>query len=179
MKTALVYINETIPKLKEKYVKLMETLDYKLFEELMEEIIKEKAKTPQYIGKFRSTMMEEYVAETLRRKLNNPNIKVVRQYEMTIGEYKFKVDIAVLEEGKIKHIIECKVELDSSRLKTAIGELILAKLHNPNIKVHIVYYKPEISIKLLKLASKIVNIIKLEDLARNPSIIEKRQSSSP
>ncbi|RLE61522.1 MAG: hypothetical protein DRJ32_01100 [Thermoprotei archaeon] len=140
---------------------------------LMEEL--EKAlrgiRLPQYYGKVRATLFEEYVYRLLERRLP-PEFTVIRNYPVGISDqYFINLDIAVLKNKALCSAIECKVELDAARLKNSIGNFVLLKAVYSHVLTFIVYIRPEISSDLLKitllkgLVDGIYSIMEIGELA--------------
>ncbi|GEM_PF-6927174 len=171
MKTGSRYIAELPEDLRrrmiEHYKTLIKKLDERILADFLLEILKlsERGYTAQYIGKFRSTIFEEYVVLLLRR-ICNKTLSVVRQAKIPLGDYEVTVDVAVMQRNKPSLIIECKVDLDASRLKTALGEYLILSNAYKNLRYLIVYFNSLISQELYRIASRFVPIVHVTELRK-------------
>lgn len=164
MKTSLDYINEldnplVRQKIRDLYSKTMRTLSVSDLSLLLSTIKKLVNSSAQYVGKFRSTIFEEYVFNLIKRELRE--LKVIRQAELSLNSYNCKVDIAVFKNSKLLMVLETKVDLDASRLKMALGELSIVKLYYTDAIYLIVYYDKTISEDLIRIASTIFPILSI------------------
>lgn len=150
--------------LKTQYEKWTRTLALKDFLEFNETIKANKAEigVAQFFGKFRAYSFEEYVYRLLKEKIQ---IKkplelfwsgkcLVWQNDSRSYVMEFDVAIGVEKDGFVDPVVifDTKIELDSSRLKTALGSFVMLKRWKPNVKCLIAYVKRELDDSLLELA---------------------------
>lgn len=175
MKKPIDYINELCTSkreaqrkigetLKAQYEKWTRTLALKDFLEFNETIKANKAEigVAQFFGKFRAYSFEEYIYRLLKEK-----IQIKKPKELFWGEkclvwqnngknyaLEFDISIGVKKGGFIDPamVFDAKVELDSSRLKTALASFAMLKKWKPNVKCIIVYVVRELDNSLLELA---------------------------
>ncbi|MGF3572252.1 MAG: hypothetical protein ACQXXG_02350 [Candidatus Bathyarchaeia archaeon] len=175
MKKPIDYINELFTSkkksqrkigetLKAQYEKWTRTLALKDFLEFNETIKANKAEigVAQFFGKFRAYSFEEYIYRLLKEKIH-----IRKPMELFWGEkclvwqnsgknyaLEFDVSIGVKIGGFIDPAIvfDAKVELDSSRLKTALASFAMLRKWKPNVKCVIVYMARELDSSLLELA---------------------------
>jgi hypothetical protein len=120
---------------------------------------KEKIGVAQFFGKFRASSFEEFVYSLLKTKLNPPEPLQVFWGEKCLiwkensQRYGIEMDIAIgreLDEFVEPTVaVDAKVELDASRLKTALASMLLVKRLNPKTGCFIVYIRKEVSQLLL------------------------------
>jgi hypothetical protein len=153
-------------RLKELYTEWVENLEPTPFLRFMKYIQqnKEEIGVAQFFGKFRAFSFEEYIYRLLRREvyIYKPlNVFWGKRSVVSIerdGAYGVEVDIAIgtaidaLVLPKI--VVETKVELDASRLKTALASFMLIKACNKKARCFLVYIKQEVNPILLSLAEK-------------------------
>ncbi|MEM3702987.1 MAG: hypothetical protein QXX79_00990 [Candidatus Bathyarchaeia archaeon] len=149
--------------LKAQHRKWIRTLVLKDFLEFDETIMTNKAEigVAQFFGKFRAYAFEEYVYRLLKEKVH------IRPLELFWGEkclvwrgakesYGMEFDISVGRkiDGFVcpTIVFEIKIELDSSRLKTALASFAILKNWNPKVNCVIVYMTRELDSNLLGLA---------------------------
>jgi hypothetical protein len=117
---------------------------------------KEKIGLAQFFGKFRAYAFEEYVYRLIKSKILLP-----RGFDVFWGEevqvwlekgqaYNMEVDISIGRPGKHDSIspiiiVDCKVEIDASRLKTAMAAFALLKQFIPAVSCFLVYIKKNVS----------------------------------
>ena len=147
-----------------KYNKWVRTLAVEDFLEFNETIMANKNEigTAQFFGKFRAYSFEEYVYRLLKEKLylKKPlelfwsGKCLVWQKEGRSYAMEFDVAIGVEKDGFVDPavVFDTKIELDSSRLKTALGSFAMLKRWKPNVKCLIAYVKRELDDSLLELA---------------------------
>lgn len=174
-KKAIDYINELCitksekrravgEKLKAQYERWIDTLSLEDFLKFNETIMANKAKigAAQFFGKFRAYAFEEYVYRLLKAKIHLEKPMEIFWAEKCLvwqenGEkYAMEFDILVgARKGEFVEptvVLDSKVELDSSRLKTALASFALLKRWKPEAACAIVYIKRELNDNLLKLA---------------------------
>jgi len=117
----------------------------------------------QLFGKFRAYSFEEFVYRLIQAK-----VLISKPFNVYWGEkclvwkdvdreYGMELDVAVGK--KLNQFIEplvaveAKVELDASRLKTALASFLLLKQRYPNVKCFLVYMFGEIDPLLMKLTA--------------------------
>jgi hypothetical protein len=120
---------------------------------------KESIGAPQFFGKFRATSLEEFVYRLLKTKLTLPKRLQVFWSEKCLiwkgnsQRYGVETDVSIGRkiDGFVKPLvaIDAKVELDASRLKTALASMLLIKRLNRKARCFIVYIRREISHSLL------------------------------
>jgi hypothetical protein len=150
--------------LQSSYERWTQTLAFSDFYDFMNLIRDRKAEigSAQFFGKFRAYAFEEYIFRLLQKELPiHEPMKVFWGEKCMVlggsgGSYAMEFDITI---GKRKnnHIepvmaIEAKVELDSARLKTAIGSFAILKSLKPEVKGLLVYMIKELNENFLKLA---------------------------
>lgn len=121
---------------------------------------KNKIGVAQFFGKFRAYSFEEYLY-----RLIQANISIPKPFALFWGEkcllgkenYGVEMDIAI---GRKKNhlvnpilVVDAKIELDASRLKTALASFALIKHHNPKTACLLAYMKKEITPFLFDLAN--------------------------
>ena len=157
-KKTLDYLHEIEKVDSRLYVKLLKdyqgwsrSLEWNYFQDFMEivEVEGSKLGLPQYYGKLRAVALEEYIYNMLLKAGFKPLWKPI----IKIGELKITPDIIVGEK-----VVECKVELDASRLKVALGEYLLLKTLTQLKEYILIYYKKELSNPLLEAVQKIIKI---------------------
>lgn len=151
-------------RLQAQYEKWTETLALKDFLKFNETIMANKIEigAAQFFGKFRAYAFEEYIYRLLKAKVpiekpldvfwaekclvwQEPNEKYALEFDVSVGVKKDEfVDPTV--------VLDAKVELDSSRLKTALASFALLKRWKPEAKCAVVYARRELDNSLLKLA---------------------------
>jgi len=175
LKKAADYINELCTskskkgralgeKLKAQYERWTETLAIEDFLKFNEAIMANKKEigAAQFFGKFRAYAFEEYVYRLLKAK-----IRLIKPLEVFWAEkclvwcedgveYAMEFDISI---GSRKDafvdpvvVLDAKVELDSSRLKTAVASFVMLKRWKPQAKCGLVYVRRELENSLLKIA---------------------------
>jgi hypothetical protein len=175
LKKAVDYINELCSSKKEKrqrlgralqaqYGRWVKTLALKDFLEFNETVMVNKAEigAAQFFGKFRAYAFEEYIYRLLKEK-----IPLKKPFELFWGEkclvwqkanenyaLEFDISIGLKREGFIDPVVvvDAKVELDSSRLKTALASFAMLKKWKPEAKCVIAYISRELDKSLLELA---------------------------
>jgi len=169
MKTAEEYIEELPNSIRgsilRAYYRMITSKDLKDLNLVMKEILELRSMgyTAQYIGKFRSIIFEEYVALILKdicKSLGN----VMHQVKISLKGYDVTVDVAVMRAKSLIMVIECKVDLDASRLKVALGEYILINRYYSDISFLVVYFNSLISEKLMEIAKEIIPIVHISNL---------------
>jgi len=145
------------------WTKTLKTEDFLKFLELIQRN-KEKIGAAQFFGKFRAFSFEEYVYHVLKTRVRIPkslNVFWGRRCKVSAGKngvYGIEADIAIGVEDnafiKPEIVVDAKVELDASRLKTALASFMLVKAYNRKTRCFLVYIKREVDAALLKLARK-------------------------
>ncbi|MEM2420055.1 MAG: hypothetical protein QXL38_03605 [Candidatus Bathyarchaeia archaeon] len=176
-KKAIDYINELLASKNEKRRTLGETLKalYERWTETLaledllkfnETIMANKAEigVAQFFGKFRAYAFEEYVYRLLKAKIRLKKPLEVFWAEKCLiwheedMEYAMEFDVSVgTRKGKLVDpmvVLDAKVELDSSRLKTALASFAMLKLLKPEVKCAVIYVERELNVNLLKVARK-------------------------
>jgi len=150
--------------LKAQYKRWMETLALDNFLEFLETIMANKTEigAAQFFGKFRALAFEEYVYRLLKAKIPIEKPLDVFWAEKCLirlgkGEgYSLELDVSVgVKRGGFvdpRVVLDTKVELDSSRLKTAIASFAILKRWKPSVKCAVVYVRKELEDRLLRLA---------------------------
>lgn len=174
-KKAIDYINELCTSkserrrtlgetLKAQYERWMKTLALEDFLKFNETIMANKTEigAAQFFGKFRAYAFEEYVYRLLKAKIHFKKPLEIFWAEKCLvwrGEdvdYAMEFDILIgVKKGGFadpKVVLDAKVELDSSRLKTAIASFVMLKQWKPWVKCAVVYVKRELDDSLLRLA---------------------------
>lgn len=151
-------------KLKAQYEKWTRTLALKDFLEFADYIKTNKNEigVAQFFGKFRAYSFEEYVYRLIKEKIHikkplklfwgekcqvwqNKGKNYAVEFDISIGMKKdMFVDPAM--------VFDAKIELDSSRLKTALASFAMLKKWKPNVKCAIVYVIRDLDSSLLELA---------------------------
>ena len=113
-----------------------------------------KIGAPQLFGKFRAYSLEEYVYRLIQANVSIPKSLNVYWGEKCLvwkghgQQYGMEQDILIGEKLhqfiKPAVAVDAKVELDASRLKTALASFLLLKRHNPKVKCFLVYMLSEI-----------------------------------
>ena len=169
MKTAKEYIKELPNSIRENilraYYRMITNRDLKDLNLVMKEVLELKSMgyTAQYIGKFRSIIFEEYVTLILK-DICKPLGNVMHQVKIPLKGYDVIVDVVVMSAKSLVMIVECKVDLDASRLKVALGEYILINKYHSDTSFLIVYFNSLISEKLMEIAKEIVPIVHISNL---------------
>jgi len=156
-------------KVEELYSRLEEDPSYKNLKKLMNllEENRDLLGVAQYYGKMRATLLELYVYLFFKKLVDGKYIVAWRPRVKLNRELYYKPDVAVFGEKGLQVVVECKVELDASRLKTALGDKMLLNASLKNVKYIIVYYKRELSDSLFNLAIKCVDgIFSVDELSR-------------
>ena len=125
---------------------------------------KEKIGVAPLFGKFRAYSFEEFVYRLIQAKVLIPKPLNVYWGEKCLvwkdddREYRMELDVVIgkkLNEFVVEPqvAVEAKVELDASRLKTALASFLLLKQRYPNVKCFLVYMFGEIDSFLMKLTA--------------------------
>lgn len=125
---------------------------------------RDKIGVAQLFGKFRAYSFEEFVYRLIQAKVSIlPPFNVYWGEKCLIwkgddGEYGMELDVVVgkkLNQFVVEPqvAVEAKVELDASRLKTALTSFLLLKQRYPNVKCFLVYMFGEIDPLLMKLTA--------------------------
>jgi hypothetical protein len=175
LKKAVDYISELCSSKKEKrqrlgktlqvqYERWVKTLALKDFLKFNEIVMANKTEigAAQFFGKFRAYAFEEYIYRLLKEK-----IPLKRPFEIFWGEkclvwqkanknyaLEFDISIGLEKDGFVDPmvVVDAKVELDSSRLKTALASFAMLKKWKPEAKCVIAYISRELDNSLLELA---------------------------
>lgn len=151
-------------KLKAQYEKWTRTLALKDFLEFADYIKTNRNEigVAQFFGKFRAYSFEEYVYRLIKEKIHikkplklfwgekcqvwqNKGKNYAVEFDISIGMKKdMFVDPAM--------VFDTKIELDSSRLKTALASFAMLKKWKPDVKCAIVYVIRDLDSSLLELA---------------------------
>jgi hypothetical protein len=115
----------------------------------------------QLFGKFRAYSLEEFVYRLIRARVSTPEPLGVYWGERCLiwrgsgREYGMEVDVLVGEklDGFVQPVVavDAKVELDASRLKTALASFLLLKRCHPHARCLLVYVIEEVDPPLLRL----------------------------
>lgn len=151
-------------RLRTQYERWIRTLSLKDFLEFNETIMANKTKIglPQFFGKFRAYAFEEYVYRLLKDRIciNEP-LKIFWGGKCLVWReigknYALEFDISIgVDETRFVNpvmVFDAKIELDSSRLKTALTSFAILKRWKPEVKCIIAYVKRELAKSLLTLA---------------------------
>jgi len=175
LKKAIDYINELCSSKREnqrklgralqaQYERWVKTLALKDFLKFNETVMANKAEigAAQFFGKFRAYAFEEYIYRLLKEKT-----RLKRPFELFWGEkclvwqkasenyaLEFDISIGLEKDGFVDPVVvvDAKVELDSSRLKTALASFAMLKRWKPEAKCVIAYISRELDNSLLELA---------------------------
>ena len=175
VKKAINYINELCSSNKEsrralgnllrlQYGKWTKTLALGDFLDFNETIMQNKAEigAAQFFGKFRAYAFEEYIYRLLKEK-----VYINKPLELFWGEkclvwqkggkhYEFEFDVSIGNKAEAvvdpAIVFDAKVELDSSRLKTALASFTILKNWKPEAKCVLVYVIKNVDKTLLWLA---------------------------
>jgi len=116
---------------------------------------KDKIGPAQFFGKFRAYAFEEYVYRLIKSKVLLPKgfdvfwgegVQVRQEKGQT---YNMEVDVSIGRRGKYAFIhplivVDCKVEIDASRLKTAIASFTLLKQFTPDVNCFLLYIRKDV-----------------------------------
>lgn len=150
--------------LRAQYERWRRTLALKDFIKFNETIKANKSEIgiAQFFGKFRAYAFEEYIYRLLKEKVCIPEpLKtfwcekcLVWQKNGKSYALEFDISIGVKKEGFIDPtmVFDAKVELDSSRLKTALASFAMLKKWKPTAKCVVAYVTRELDDNLLELA---------------------------
>jgi len=150
--------------LKAQYESWVETLALDDFLEFLETIMANKIEigAAQFFGKFRAYAFEEYVYRLLKAKIRLEKPMDIFWADKCIvcpregEEYALELDVSVGVKRECfvdpVVVLDAKVELDSSRLKTAIASFAILKRWKPSVKCAVVYVRKELEDGLLRLA---------------------------
>ena len=153
-------LGETLHK---QYLKWTKGLHLKDLLEFMQNIQdnKERVGVAQLFGKFRAYSLEEFVCRLIQAKVSIPKSLDVHWGEKCLilkrngQQHGMEMDILVGKKigGFIEPTVavETKVELDASRLKTALASFVLLKKRHSHMKCFLVYMIGEVRPLLLKL----------------------------
>ena len=158
-------------KLKAQYKKWVGTLSLEDFIDFIKAIKQNKGKigVAQFFGKFRAYAFEEYIYHLLNTRVVFPNSLQLFWGEKCLvwkkeeKEYTMEFDISIGR--KAKHYVEpvvvfdAKVELDSSRLKTALASFAILKKWSPKTKCVLLYMNKELDDALLEIADNWVDAV--------------------
>jgi len=143
------------------YQKWTSTLQLNDLLAFMETIQKNRNKigVAQFFGKFRAYSFEEYIYRLIQTNIKLPqpfNFFWGEKCSLGAGKHGIEMDIVVGRKinGFVDPtlVVDAKIELDASRLKTALASFVLLKNSNPNTKCFLVYMKKEMATFLLDLA---------------------------
>lgn len=156
-------VGEQLKKAYATWTTTLEPADFLKFMELIQRN-KEKIGAAQFFGKFRAFSFEEYIYRVLNAKVRIPeplNVFWGKRCKISAGKsgvYGIEADIAVgIEDDSFvepKLVVDAKVELDASRLKTSLASFVLIKAYNRKTRCFLVYIKREVDAALLKLAKR-------------------------
>lgn len=164
-------IGERLKTLYYRWIKTLSLEDFLEFNETIK-LNKDLIGAAQFFGKFRAFAFEEYIYRLIRRRVNVPvSLKIFwgekcvvwRNFEKFYS-VEFDVSIGLKEKDYVtpKIVFDAKVELDSSRLKTALASFILLKDWKPEAKCILVYIDRELNEALLDIAkSRIDGVFQL------------------
>ncbi len=159
-------IGELLENLYYRWIKTLSLKDFLEFNETIK-LNKDLIGAAQFFGKFRAYAFEEYIYRLIKRRVDVPfSLKifwgekcVVWRKSEKFYAVEFDVSIGLKEEDYVdpKIVFDAKVELDSSRLKTALASFILLKDWKPEAKCILVYVDRELDEALLTLAKNRVD----------------------
>jgi hypothetical protein len=159
-------IGELLETLYYRWIKTLSLKDFLEFNETIK-LNKDLIGAAQFFGKFRAYAFEEYIYRLIKRRVNVPiSLKIFWGEKCVVWRklekfyaVEFDVSIGLKEENYVdpKIVFDAKVELDSSRLKTALASFILLKDWKPEAKCIIVYVDRELDEALLCLAKNRVD----------------------
>lgn len=150
--------------LQAQYERWVKTLALEDFLEFFENIManKERIGAAQFFGKFRAYAFEEYIYRLLKAKIHIKKPLDVFWAEKCLvclgknEEYALELDVSVgIKKGNFVDptvVLDTKVELDSSRLKTAIASFAILKHWKPSVRCAVIYIRKELEDNLLRLA---------------------------
>ncbi|MEM1566086.1 MAG: hypothetical protein QW510_03230 [Candidatus Bathyarchaeia archaeon] len=153
-------LGETLKTLYEKWTKTLALKDFLEFNEIIMANRTEIGKA-QFFGKFRAYAFEEYIYRLLKEKIRLGRLEIFWAEKCLVWqengeEYAIEFDISMgTKKGEFVDptvVLDAKVELDSSRLKTAVASFAMLKQWKPEAKCAVVYIKRELDASLLKLA---------------------------
>lgn len=129
---------------------------------------KDKIGPPQFFGKFRAYAFEEYVYRLMKSEILLP-----KGFDVFWGEgvqiwlekgqsYAMEVDVSIGRRGKHGFIfplvvVDCKVEVDASRLKTAIASFILLKQFAQGVECFLLYMRKNVGDLFFQLVRSWIN----------------------
>jgi len=155
--------------LRKKYSEWTLNLGLKDFLDFIETIRENKDDigAAQFFGKFRAYSFEEYVYRLIKARVPLPrNLEVYWGEKCLVWkdggrEYGMEVDVTAGREtgGFVAPVVavDTKVELDASRLKTALASFTLLKDWNPKVKCFLVYVEEKVDQVLLQLSKRWVD----------------------
>ncbi|RLE69973.1 MAG: hypothetical protein DRJ37_07215 [Thermoprotei archaeon] len=169
--------------LEELYFKWKKSLDVRDLVDFVEAIEEKYAwalkkglgRMPQSIGQFRAYALEEYIYDITSQVLGN-DYRILWNEKIPVWEEEFEYsiaqDLAVLDyKGKLKAVVEAKVEVDAQRLKAVLMNFSLLKISRKPFCA-IVYIRWNADEKLKFLARRIC-VDEIFDFNRNPSEVER------
>lgn len=151
-------------RLKKQYDGWVETLSLEDFLAFLDAVKENKAEigVAQFFGKFRAYAFEEYIYRLLKAKVAIPSPLLLFWGEKCLvwaaaeEEYVMEFDISIGKKAKdfVEPVIvfDAKVELDSSRLKTALASFAILKKWNPKAKCILTYVDKKLDETLLKIS---------------------------
>jgi hypothetical protein len=152
--------------LQKQYGRWKRSLDLKHLLNFMKTIQENRDKigVAQLFGRFRAYSFEEFVYRLIQAKVSIPPPFNVCWGEKCLiwrdddREYGMELDVVVgrkFNKFVVEPLVavEAKVELDASRLKTALASFLLLKERYPNVKCYLVYMFGEIDSFLMKLTA--------------------------
>lgn len=151
--------------LQKQYEQWKRSLDLKHLLDFMKTIQENRDKigVAQLFGKFRAYSFEEFAYRLVQAKVSIPKLFNVYWGEKWLvwkdGDLEYGMELDVVVGKKLDQFIEplvaveAKVELDASRLKTALASFLLLKQRYPNVECFLVYIFGEIDSLLLELTA--------------------------
>ena len=122
---------------------------------------REKIGIAQLFGKFRAYSFEEFVYRLIQAEVEVPRTLGLYWGEKCLvwkeSDKEYGIEIDILTGKKLNRFIEpvvavdAKIELDASRLKTALASFLILKRCNPNAKCFLVHILGEVHPLLLEL----------------------------
>ena len=122
---------------------------------------KNKIGAAQFFGRFRAYSLEEFVYRLVQAKVNAPKLLNVYWGERCVvwkgNSQEYGMELDVLVGKKLDEfvqpvvVVDTKVELDASRLKTTLASFLLLKRCNPHVQCFLVYILGEVDPLLLRL----------------------------
>ncbi len=130
---------------------------------------------PQSVGQFRAYALEEYIYDITVQALGS-GYEILWNEKIPVWEkdfeYSIAQDLAVMDRsGRLKAVVEAKVEVDAQRLKAVLMNFSLLKMSkNPSCAIVYVRWNADEKLKFL---SKKLCVDEIFDFNRNKSEVER------